>query len=299
MKALKKICTALMLLAFAFVFASCSSGSDSDDDDSSTNGKPSSDSSTNGLLPSVGKNVLAGNSYQYSKEYDKGTVTTTYEFKDDTVTEKTVESSETQIWEYKYTCNANTGLLYLNIVSYTRDGKKMTSMNELYEGFVKATGYSYKDAKEYFGDKDMFAEKISMCYFVKDDGNILLGNYFDDDEDVEESRFVYAENAALRADFDDEEIELNVAERNSWKIKLNATEKTFSGDEINGSYTVKKATKTLKDLNGYDKSNEANGYITIKFSKLPDTLTSAPYNMTTGTEYKFIFDLYCDEYKKL
>ena len=33
MKALKKICTALMLLAFAFVFASCSSGSDSDDDD--------------------------------------------------------------------------------------------------------------------------------------------------------------------------------------------------------------------------------------------------------------------------
>ena len=33
MKALKKICTALMLLAFAFVFASCSS--DSDDDDQS------------------------------------------------------------------------------------------------------------------------------------------------------------------------------------------------------------------------------------------------------------------------
>ena len=33
MKALKKICTVLMLLAFAFVFASCSSGSDSDDDD--------------------------------------------------------------------------------------------------------------------------------------------------------------------------------------------------------------------------------------------------------------------------
>ena len=35
MKALKKICTALMLLAFAFVFASCSSGSDSSDDDQS------------------------------------------------------------------------------------------------------------------------------------------------------------------------------------------------------------------------------------------------------------------------
>ena len=31
MKALKKICTALMLLAFAFVFASCSNGSDDDD----------------------------------------------------------------------------------------------------------------------------------------------------------------------------------------------------------------------------------------------------------------------------
>lgn len=53
------------------------------------------------------------------------------------------------------------------------------------------------------------------------------------------------------------------------------------------------------DLNGYDKSNEANGYITIKFSKLPTILTSAPYNMKTGTEYKFIFDPDCDEYKKL
>ena len=292
MKALKKICTALMLLAFAFVFASCSSGSDSDDDDSSTNG----------LLPSVGKNVLAGNSYQYSQKDDKKTKTITYVFKDDTVTEKTVESSETQIWEYKYTCNANTGLLYLNIVSYTRDGKKMTSMNELYEGFVKATGYSYKDAKERLGDKNMFNEIISKCYFVKDDGNILLGDYFGDDKDVEGSEFVYAENAVLRADFDDEEIELNVAERDSWEIKLNAKEKTFSGDEINGSYTVKKATKTLKDLNGdYNKykPNEENGYITIKFSKLPATLTSTSYNMTTGTDYKFIFDPDCDEYKKL
>ena len=221
MKALKKICTALMLLAFAFVFASCSSGSDSDDDDSSTNGKPSSDSSTNGLLPSVGKNVLAGNSYLYSQKDDKKTKTITYVFKDDTVTETEVkqptgESPETGITEYKYTCNANTGLLYLNIVSYTRDGKKMTSMNELYEGFVKATGYSYKDAKERLGDKNMFNEIISKCYFVKDDGNILLGDYFGDDKDVEGSEFVYAENAVLRADFDDEEIELNVAERDSW-----------------------------------------------------------------------------------
>lgn len=289
MKALKKICTALMLLAFAFVFASCSSGSDSDDDDSSTKVLP----------PSVGKNVLAGNSYQYSKKYDKGTVTTTYEFKDDTVTEKTVESSETEILEYKYTCNANTGLLYLNVVSYTRDGKKMTSMNELYESYANASGCTVEQAKERLGDKNMFNEIISKCYFVKDDGNILLGDYFGDDKDVEGSEFVYAENAVLRADFDDEEIELNVAERDFWEIKLNAKEKTFSGDEINGSYTVKKATKTLKDLNGDYKLNEENGYITIKFSKLPATLTSAPYSMTTDTEYKFIFDPDCDEYKKL
>lgn len=145
----------------------------------------------------------------------------------------------------------------------------------------------------------MFTENISKCYFVKDDGNILLGDYFDDDEDVEGSKFVYAENAALRADFDDEEIELNVAKRNSWEIGLDAKAKTFSGDEIKGSYTVKKTTKTLKDLNGDYKLNEANGYITIKFSKLPVTLSSEPYNMKTGTEYKFIFDLDCDEYKKL
>ena len=293
MKALKKICTALMLLAFAFVFASCSS--DSDDDDSSTNVLP----------PSVGKNVLAGNSYQYSQKDDKKTKTITYVFKDDTVTETEVkqptgESPKTQIWEYKYTCNANTGLLSLNVVSYTRDGEKMTSMNDMYKCFAKDQGCTVEEAKEYFGDADMFAGNISKCYFVKNDGNILLGDYFDDDEDVEVSKFVYAEEPALRADFDDEEIELNVAERDSWEIKLNAKEKTFSGDKIKGSYTVKeKATKILKDLNGYDKSNEANGYITIKFSKLPVTLSSEPYNMKTGTEYKFIFDPDCDEYKKL
>lgn len=290
MKALKKICTALMLLAFAFVFASCSSGSDSDDDDSSTNGLPSS----------VGKNVLAGNSYQCSKKYDKGTVTTTYEFKDDTVTEKTVESSETQILEYKYTCNANTGLLYLNIVSWTVDDVKMTSMDDVYKYFAKEFDCTVEEAKEQLGDYNMFTENISKCYFVKDDGNILLGDYFDDDEDVEVSKFVYAENVALRADFDGEEIKLNGDTEASWKIELDAKAKTFSGKEIEGSYTVKeKATKTLKDLNGYDKSNEANGYITIKFSKLPATLTSLPYGMEIGTEYKFTFDPDCDEYKKL
>ncbi len=305
MKALKKICTALMLLAFAFVFASCSNGSDSDDDDSSTNGKPSSDSSTNVLPPSVGKNVLAGNSYRYSQTDDKKTKTITYVFKDDTVTETEVkqptgESPKTQIWEYKYTCNANTGLLSLNVVSFTIDGVKMTSMDDVYKYFAKDFGCTVEEAKEQLGDENIFAENISKCYFVKDDGNILLGDYFGDDKDVEGSEFVYAENVALRVDFDDEEIELNVAKRDSWEIKLNAKEKTFSGKEIEGSYTVKeKATKTLKDLNGYDKSNEANGYITIKFSKLPTILTSAPYSMTAGTEYKFIFDPDCDEYKKL
>ena len=294
MKALKKICTALMLLAFAFVFASCSSGSDSDDDDSSTKGLPSS----------VGKNVLAGNSYQYSQKDFEKTKTITYVFKDGTVTETEVEQPtdglpETEIWEYKYTYNANTGLLFLNVVSWTRGGEKMTSMNDVYKCFANAKDCTVEEAKKFLGDADMFAEKISKCYFVKDDGNILLGDYFDDDEDVEGSKFVCAEETALRANFDGEEIELNVAERVSWKIGLDAKAKTFSGDEIKGSYTVKKATKTLMDLNCYDKSNEANGYITIKFLKLPATLTSAPYNMTTDTEYKFIFDPDCDEYKKL
>ena len=295
MKALKKICTALMLLAFAFVFASCSSGSDSDDDDSSTNG----------LLPSVGKNVLAGNSYLYSQKDDKKTKTITYVFKDDTVTETEVkqptgESPETGITEYKYTCNANTGLLYLNIVSWTVDDVKMTSMDDVYKYFAKEFDCTVEEAKEQLGDDNMFTENISKCYFVKDDGNILLGDYFDDDEDVEVSKFVYAENVALRADFDGEKIKLNGDTEASWKIELDAKAKTFSGKEIEGLYTVKeKATKTLKDLNGYDKSNEANGYITIKFSKLPVTLSSEPYSMTTDTEYKFIFDPDCDEYKKL
>lgn len=297
-----------MLLAFAFVFASCSNGSDSDDDDSSTNGKPSSDSSTNGLLPSVGENVLAGNSYRYSQTDDKKTKTITYVFKDGTVTETEVkqptgESPKTEITEYKYTCNANTGLLYLNIVSWTVDGEKMTSMDDVYKYFAKDNGCTVAEAKEYLGDENMFNEIISKCYFVKDDGNILLCDYFDDDEDVEVSKFVYAEDAALRVNFDGEIIELNGG-KFYWgcDIELDAKAKTFSGDEINGSYTVKKATKTLKDLNGdYNKykPNEENGYITINFANLPATLKSEPYNMKTGTEYKFIFDPDCDEYKKL
>ena len=295
MKALKKICTALMLLAFAFVFASCSSGSDSDDDDSSTKVLP----------PSVEENVLAGNSYKYSEKDDKKTKTITYVFKDDTVTETEVkqptgESPKTKITEYKYTYNANTGLLYLNIVSWTVDGEKMTSMDDVYKYFAKDFDCTVEEAKEQLGDENMFAENISVCYFVKDDGNILLGDYFDDDKDVEVSKFVYAEDAALRVNFDGEKIELNVATKASWKIELDAKAQTFSGKEIEGSYTVKeKATKTLKDLNGDYKLNEENGYITIKFSKLPVTLSSEPYNMKTDTEYKFIFDPDCDEYKKL
>ena len=187
----------------------------------------------------------------------------------------------------------------MNVVSFTIDGVKMTSMDAVYKYFAKDFGCTVEEAKEQLGDENIFAENISKCYFVKDDGNILLGDYFGDDKDVEGSEFVYAENVALRVDFDDGKIELNVAERDSWEIGLDAKEKTFSGDEINGLYTVKTATKTLKDLNGYDKSNEANGYITINFANLPATLTSTSYNMKTGTEYKFIFKPNCDEYKKL
>lgn len=83
----------------------------------------------------------------------------------------------------------------------------------MYEGFAKANDCTVEEAKEYLGDKNMFNEIISKCYFVKDDGNILLGDYFDDDEDVEVSKFVYAEDAALRVNFDGEKIELNGAKR--------------------------------------------------------------------------------------
>lgn len=285
MKALKKICTALMILAFAFVFASCSNGSDSDDNDSSTNV----------LLPSsVGENVLAGKSYKYAKSTLK---TTTYAFKDNTVTKTKVESSETEIWEYKYTYNANTGILSLNLVSVTFDGKKMTSKDDIYSSF-KEEGMSEEDAKEVIGDDDMFAETVSMCYFVKDTGNILFGNYFANEKDVKYSKFVYEENGArIRVNFDDEIIEVDNAD--DLKIKLNATEETFSDEKIAGSYTVKTATKTLKELEGVQGLALANGYITIKFSKLPDTLTTAPYSMATDTEYEFIFDLDCDEYTEL
>lgn len=90
----------------------------------------------------------------------------------------------------------------------------------------------------------------------------------------------------------------NIGDNDGWGIDLNATKKAFSGDDIEGSYTVKTATKTLKNLNDVYVLDQANGYITIKFSNLPDTLEAPPYSMSTGTEYKFIFDLDCDKYIK-
>ena len=291
MKALKKICTALMILAFAFVFASCSNGSDSDDDDVS---------STNVLLPSsVGENILAGKSYKYTNT--ESTKTITYEFKDNTVTETEVkikgESSKKEIKEYKYTYNANTGILSLNLVSWNIDGKKMTSMEDIYKAYAEESGMNVEAVKEEFGDDDMFKEITSMCYFVEDNGKILLGNYFADVKDVKYSEFVYAENGKeIKADFGDDKIEVD--DSNDWEIKLNATEKTFSGEEIKGSYTVQTATKTLKDLNDVYVLNQANGYITIKFTKLPGALKTEPYNMKEGTGYKFILDLDYDEYTK-
>lgn len=292
MKALKKICTALMILAFAFVFASCSNGSDSDDDDSSTNV----------LLPSsVGENVLAGKSYKYTNTGNTKTIT--YKFKDNTVTKtkvKTDEGSsetETTIEEYKYTYDANTGLLSLNLVSMTIDDKKMTSMDDIYRYFTEDLKIDGEKVKEEFGDDDMFKEITSMCYFVRDNGNILLGNYFANEKDVKCSKFVYEEKGArIKVDFDDEIIEVDASD--TWKIELNATKKAFSGDDIEGSYTVKTATKTLKELKGVQGLAPANGYITIKFSKLPNTLQTGSYDMTTGTGYEFIFDLDCDEYTK-
>ena len=169
-------------------------------------------------------------------------------------------------------------------------------MDDIYSSFEE-DGMSEEEAKEVIGDGDMFAEITSMCYFVKANGNILLGNYFANEKDVKYSKFVYEKNVArIRVNFDDNEIKVDNGD--DLKIELNATEKTFSGEKIAGSYTVKTATKTLKELNGDDKLDQENGYITIKFSKLPDTLKSDTYKMKIDTEYKFIFDLDCDEYTK-
>ena len=168
-------------------------------------------------------------------------------------------------------------------------------MEDMYIAYAEKYDMTVEEVKEEFGDVNMFAETISMCYFVKANGNILLGNYFANEKDVKYSKFVCENNEKIKVDFDDKEIEADNAKL--CKIE-ELDEKTFSGDDIAGSYTVKTATKTLKELSGADGLNQANGYITIKFSKLPDTLKSDTYKMTENKEYKFIFDLDCDEYIK-
>lgn len=175
-------------------------------------------------------------------------------------------------------------------------------MNDFYAYLVKAGEYkTVEEAKEDFGDEDMFAEKTSMCYFVKDDGNILLGNYFNEGKVGDDSKFNYLNNGNIIRLKGEGVIELNGGRDAKYDIKIDSNAKTFSSnedEEIEASYTATKPTKTLKELNGDDKLNEANGYIMVKFSKLPSEMSSAPYNMETGTEYKFIFDLDCDEYIK-
>ena len=126
-------------------------------------------------------------------------------------------------------------------------------MNDVYAYFAKAEGMPVEEVKEFFGDEDMFAEKSSMCYFVKDSGNILLGNYFNEGKVDDDSKFNYLNNGNTIRLKGEGVIELNGGKDAEYDIEIDSSAKTISSDEyedeeIEASYTATKPTKTLEGI---------------------------------------------------
>ena len=220
-------------------------------------------------------------------------------------TEIEVESesgkSESEVTEYKYTYNAAKGLLYLKVVSWTVDGEKITSSEELFEFAAKVFGMTVEEARESLADFNFFEGYETRNCFKKDESTVVFGDYFDGEiTHGEFNCYIYGGRIKL----DDGITVENYATGKKYKYEDGefASDKktfTFSNDEnvqVSGSWsTVVKASKTLKELYEETKSysdNEAesNGYIIVKFSKLSSEMQASPFKMDTNSSYKFIFD---------
>ena len=223
-------------------------------------------------------------------------------FTEDTAVETEIKTkdgkSESSISEYKYTYNADKGLLYLKVVSWTVDGEKISSSEELFEFAAREFGMTVEEARNY----NVFEGYETRNCFKKDESTVVFGDYFGGKITDGEHNYYTSDNSR---------IELN----DGITVKNNATDEeyeyldgefafdkktfSFSNEEnvqVSGSWsTVVNASKTLKELYEETKSYsnkeaESNGYILVKFSKLSSEMQASPFNMDTNSSYKFIFD---------
>ena len=267
-----------------------SSGSESDDDWKT-------------ILPSSqGENPLSGNFYSYVK--NDGSKKISIVFTEDTAVETEIKTkdgkSESSISEYKYTYNADKGLLYLKVVSWTVDGEKITSSDEFFEFAAREFDMTVEEARELLADYNVFEGYETRNCFKKDESTVVFGDYFDGK--ITGGEFNYYVSGGIRIKLDDGITVKNNATEYEYEDGEFASDKKtfiFSNDEnvqVSGSWsTVENASKTLKELyeetNSYsDKEAESNGYIIVKFSKLSSEMQSSPFNMDTNSSYKFIFD---------
>lgn len=210
--------------------------------------------------------------------------------------------SESSVREYKYTYNADKGLLYLKLVSWTVDGEKITSSEEFFEFFAKEFGMTVEEARELLADYNDFEGYETRNCFKKDYSTVVFGDYFDGKiAGVEFNYYISGNNR----------IQLNngiTVENKATGKKYEYEDGDFASDKktfifynddkvrVSGSWsTVVNASKTLKELyeetNSYsDKKTEKNGYIIVKFSELSSEMQASPFNMVTNSLYKFFFD---------
>ena len=227
-------------------------------------------------------------------------------FTEDTAVETEIKvrssgKSESSISEYKYTYNADKGLLYLKVVSWTVDGEKITSSDEFFEFAAREFDMTVEEARELLADYNVFEGYETRNCFKKDESTVVFGDYFDGkitggefNYDISGGRIKLDDGITVENYATDEEYEYEDGEFASDKKTF-----IFSNEEnvqVSGSWsTVENASKTLKELyeetNSYsDKEAESNGYILVKFSKLSSEMQASPFNMDTNSSYKFIFD---------
>ena len=210
--------------------------------------------------------------------------------------------SESSVREYKYTYNADKGLLYLKLVSWTVDGEKITSSEEFFEFFAKEFDMTVEEARELLADYNDFEGYETRNCFKKDGSTVVFGDYFDGNiVGVEFNCYISGNNRIKLLNGITVE---NKATGEKYEYKdgdFASDKKTFifsnaNNVQVSGSWsTVVNASKTLKEqyeeTNSYsDKKTEKNGYIIVKFSELSSEMQASPFNMVADSPYKFFFD---------
>lgn len=219
--------------------------------------------------------------------------------------------SESSVREYKYTYNADKGLLYLKLVSWTVDGEKITSSEEFFEFGARVFGMTVEEARELLADYNDFEGYQTRNCFKKDKSTVIFGDYFDGK--IVDAEFNYYISGNSRIKLNNGITVENKATGKKYKYKngdFASDKKTFifSNDDkvrVSGSWsTVVNASKTLKEqyeeTNSYkDKKTENNGYIIVKFSELSSEMQASPFNMVADSSYKFFFDPNAKEFSKI